>query len=68
MSDPPETSVWVKTTVLPAVKPVVCWAERDPLTKLAETLRPLVPEVPEVPDVPEVPLDPLVPEVPEVPE
>ena len=58
MSDPPETSVCVKTTKLPAVKPVVCWVERDPLTKLAETLSPLVPEEPEEPDVPEEPEEP----------
>ena len=70
-SEPPETSVCVKTTKLPAVKPVVCWVDLDPLRKLAETLSPLVPEDPEdpeVPDVPEVPDEPLVPDEPEDPE
>ena len=67
MSEPVETSDWVNTIVLPAVSPVVCWEERDPLAKLAETLRPLVPEEPDVPEVPEDPDVPLVPEVPEDP-
>ena len=68
ISEPVELSTCVNTTDAFAVKPVVCAAEREPLTYDALTPVPLVPDVPPLPDEPLVPLEPDVPLVPFDPE